>query len=361
MFCILASEPPTESKDNYTSSINSSSSSSSNSFTPTHFAGFRIQTSEPVSPFALFQQQHPRGDQVQPDDMINIERHDTHQQVISSASPQQFHEPAHSYSPQPPRYDANLHTHSIHSLYAANTSGSLSFPIVRAAPLIPLGKPSQYPLHCGNIYYNVHERHDNDQTHTALPMSTTDMQNQSSQSFRYPIPIHQEMPMAQVHDEFAQGEQQDSQIQQTSSSVRKGKAPQRRTQLVPRRQRSSTPAGSSKYRNKRRSSSDGPLTQPRRPVTFPKTYNQSSSRSTSGDIDESGRFICEACGKTFSRHRDCERHVSSNHKKDETYECLFCHKTFQRRDIILRHYVGRDKKTQKIRDCLGALLDMCRK
>ncbi|KAJ7141270.1 hypothetical protein C8R44DRAFT_866903 [Mycena epipterygia] len=55
--------------------------------------------------------------------------------------------------------------------------------------------------------------------------------------------------------------------------------------------------------------------------------------STSGE-----RFVCEVCGKDFSRAHDRKRHHETQHAATPvTHKCIYCEKDFSRADSLKRH------------------------
>ncbi|KAH8395554.1 hypothetical protein KR222_011147 [Zaprionus bogoriensis] len=59
-----------------------------------------------------------------------------------------------------------------------------------------------------------------------------------------------------------------------------------------------------------------------------------------------GRFACETCGKTFSWHRDMQRHARMHYEK-AIYRCESCEKSFLRKDKYLFHLRLHEKRQAK--------------
>ncbi|KAJ7091967.1 hypothetical protein B0H15DRAFT_799714 [Mycena belliarum] len=70
-----------------------------------------------------------------------------------------------------------------------------------------------------------------------------------------------------------------------------------------------------------------------------RTPHQSSSHSALPSASTSTeRFICEVCGKDFSRAHDRKRHHETQHAAaPTTHKCPWCQKDFSRADSLRRH------------------------
>ncbi|KAJ7933788.1 hypothetical protein B0H13DRAFT_1951955 [Mycena leptocephala] len=77
------------------------------------------------------------------------------------------------------------------------------------------------------------------------------------------------------------------------------------------------------------------------PSTRPHQSSSSRPRSSMGNgpLAVSGeRFICEVCGKDFSRAHDRKRHHETQHAATPvTHKCVYCEKDFSRADSLKRH------------------------
>ncbi|KAK2464174.1 hypothetical protein APHAL10511_003631 [Amanita phalloides] len=75
------------------------------------------------------------------------------------------------------------------------------------------------------------------------------------------------------------------------------------------------------------------LQPPRIPPSGPRTVPGGSPTAASGE-----RFLCEKCGKTFSRSHDRKRHHETQHLPTPViHRCRFCEKEFSRSDSLKRH------------------------
>ncbi|TDG48837.1 hypothetical protein AWZ03_004740 [Drosophila navojoa] len=63
-------------------------------------------------------------------------------------------------------------------------------------------------------------------------------------------------------------------------------------------------------------------------------------------INEEGRHVCEACGKSFSWYRDMQRH-SRIHFEHPTFVCESCGKSFLRKDKYMFHLRSHEKRATK--------------
>ena len=52
--------------------------------------------------------------------------------------------------------------------------------------------------------------------------------------------------------------------------------------------------------------------------------------------DKSG-YVCDQCGKGFTRSQDLKRHIQSLHSGVKEFTCDKCEKSFATRDILRRH------------------------
>ncbi|KAJ7813827.1 hypothetical protein B0H13DRAFT_1665143, partial [Mycena leptocephala] len=81
--------------------------------------------------------------------------------------------------------------------------------------------------------------------------------------------------------------------------------------------------------------------QPRNFIPTPSGSSSSRPRSSMGNgpLAVSGeRFICEVCGKDFSRAHDRKRHHETQHAATPvTHKCIYCEKDFSRADSLKRH------------------------
>ncbi|KAH8358981.1 hypothetical protein KR093_003626 [Drosophila rubida] len=73
-----------------------------------------------------------------------------------------------------------------------------------------------------------------------------------------------------------------------------------------------------------------------RPARFPKKEA----------VNNEGRHACEVCGKTFSWHRDMQRHARV-HFEQAAYECDTCGKRFLRKDKYTYHMRSHEKRQAK--------------
>jgi uncharacterized Zn-finger protein len=76
------------------------------------------------------------------------------------------------------------------------------------------------------------------------------------------------------------------------------------------------------------------------PLTRPHQSSSSRPRSSMGNgpLAVSGeRFICEVCGKDFSRAHDRKRHHETQHAATPvTHKCVYCEKDFSRYVFVVR-------------------------
>ncbi|KAJ7212929.1 hypothetical protein GGX14DRAFT_563976 [Mycena pura] len=75
---------------------------------------------------------------------------------------------------------------------------------------------------------------------------------------------------------------------------------------------------------------------------LPRSAHQSkgsvSLSPTSPSSSSGERFICEVCGKDFSRAHDRKRHHETQHASTPiTHKCVYCEKDFSRADSLKRH------------------------
>ncbi|KAF7357823.1 Transcriptional regulator MET31 [Mycena venus] len=71
----------------------------------------------------------------------------------------------------------------------------------------------------------------------------------------------------------------------------------------------------------------------------PASRPRSSMSSAPSALSPSGeRYICEVCGKDFSRAHDRKRHHETQHAATPvTHKCVYCEKDFSRADSLKRH------------------------
>ncbi|KAJ6567811.1 hypothetical protein B0H10DRAFT_2110471 [Mycena sp. CBHHK59/15] len=77
----------------------------------------------------------------------------------------------------------------------------------------------------------------------------------------------------------------------------------------------------------------------------PRSSDRSSSRPkssmrtspTSVSTSSGERFVCEVCGKDFSRVHDRKRHHEMQHAPSVSHTCIYCGKDFSRPDSLKRH------------------------
>ena len=65
--------------------------------------------------------------------------------------------------------------------------------------------------------------------------------------------------------------------------------------------------------------------------------------------DKSG-YVCDQCGKEFTRSHDLKRHVQSLHSDAKEFTCDKCGKSFATRDMLRRHkrFMSRKGRTSVI-------------
>ncbi len=66
--------------------------------------------------------------------------------------------------------------------------------------------------------------------------------------------------------------------------------------------------------------------------------------------DKSG-YVCDECGKEFTRSHDLKRHVQSRHSGVKEFTCDNCQKSFATRDKLRRHEKVHQEKTFECQRC----------
>ena len=63
-------------------------------------------------------------------------------------------------------------------------------------------------------------------------------------------------------------------------------------------------------------------------------------------------YVCDQCGKEFTRSHDLKRHVQSLHSGVKEFTCDKCEKSFATRDILRRHKrIHEQKRTYECHKC----------
>ena len=69
------------------------------------------------------------------------------------------------------------------------------------------------------------------------------------------------------------------------------------------------------------------------------------------DEPKKSGYMCDQCGKEFTRSHDLKRHVQSLHSSVKEFTCDKCEKSFATRDTLRRHKRIHEDKTFECHKC----------